>query len=63
VGSGNNSGEEGGYRRGRVNSETKSDRARGGGREWVPVYLAVSDSEVAGYTGKKEPVAWWSILV
>jgi hypothetical protein len=28
-----------------------------------PGYLAVSDSEVAGYTGKKQPAGWWSILV
>jgi hypothetical protein len=28
-----------------------------------PGYLAVSDSVVAGYTGKKQPAGWWSILV
>jgi hypothetical protein len=33
------------------------------GREGDPGYLTVSNSEVAGYTGKKEPVGWWSILV
>jgi hypothetical protein len=32
-------------------------------REVDPGYLAVSDSEVAGYTDKKQPAGWWSILV
>jgi hypothetical protein len=54
--SGNSSGGEGGFRRGRVNSETSSDRAGSGEREGDQGYLAVSDSEVAEYKGKKEPV-------
>jgi hypothetical protein len=41
----------------------KVGKCERGEREGDPGYLAVSDSEVEGYTGKKEPVGWWSTLV
>jgi hypothetical protein len=60
--SGNSSAGEGGFRRGRLNSRTRSDRVRRGNGKGIQATWQ-SDSEVVGYKGKKEPVGWWSILV